>query len=228
MKKTAEIQRIDVVLLGGFNPNIFSPAWLSAQSLIGENDAENATIEIIVPDISLFHLPWCTVQVTRERFLIFTEQEAYFGILFDLVANIFKTLEHTPIHTLGYNWGMHLKCDSEEEYHNFGHYLVPQNPWRGIFDDSALLKLEMTEKKLSHPSLNGKMQIRVESSEKTKPGIFINTNHHYTISEKQALTGCREILDIFENNWEPTRKKTVDMVSKLIDNYLEDQKNGSS
>jgi hypothetical protein len=44
MYKTPEIQGMSIVLVGGFNPKIFHPAWFAAQKLIREKEAEEANI----------------------------------------------------------------------------------------------------------------------------------------------------------------------------------------
>jgi hypothetical protein len=219
MEINPEINRIDVVLLGNFNPAIFSPAWFAAQGLIGEQESEEAKVEIIHSDVAIFGLPWCRAQITRDRFSVFTEQEAYFGILYDLIVNTFKILEHTPIHTFGNNWGMHFKCESEKEWHNFGHFLVPQEPWKGIFEDSAMLKLEMVEKQPPKDPLSGRIQIHIEPSRRIKHGIFFNINHHFETSEKEAINGCHLIMSKFESIWEKSRENAKNIVTQSFDNF---------
>jgi len=221
MREKPEIHRIDVVFLGDFNPKIFSPAWLAAQGLIGEQESEASKVEIIHSDISIFSLSWCRAQITRDRFSMFTEQEAYFGILYDLIANIFRILEHTPIHSFGYNWGMHFLCDSENEWHSLGHYLVPQEPWRNIFKDSGMLKLEVVEKHQPEDPLEGKMQIRVEPSRRLRKGVLINVNEHYEIQDKNKVSGCRPIMSIFEENWEKSKNNSEELIVKLLSNFKE-------
>jgi hypothetical protein len=221
MEAKPEINRIDVVLLGDFNPKIFSPAWLAAHDLIGEQESEDANIEIIHSDVAIFSLPWFRAQITRDRFSIFTEQEAYFGILYDLVSHAFKILEHTPIHTFGYNWGMHFKCNSEEEWHGFGHYVAPPKIWTGILENPALFRLEMTEKYPPSDLLDGTMKIRVEPSRRINLGVFININHHFAVPEKESVRGCRLIMSKFEENWENSRKKSEELIYQLLGNFEE-------
>ena len=219
--KKIELRRIDVVLLGDFNPKIFTPAWLAAQELIGEEESKNSNVEILTPDIAVFNLSWCQAQITRNRFAIFTEQDAYFTHLYDLIANIFQILEHTPIHTLGYNWGMHFICSNEEEWHAFGHSLVPQNPWKNIFKDSAMLRLDIVEKYEKGDPLDGRMQVRVEPSRKFKYGVFININDHYEVSKKEEVVGCSEILSAFKENWSKSEKTAMGIVEQLFENLKE-------
>ena len=72
MKSTPEIRRIDVVLLGDFNPKIFSPFWFASEGLLGRKEAETAVPEIIHSDVSIFKSDWFRLQVNRNRFSIVT------------------------------------------------------------------------------------------------------------------------------------------------------------
>lgn len=221
MKKKPEIQRLEIALLGDFNPKIFSPSWFAVQDLIGETESESADIEVIHSDVAIFNLSWCRLQVTRDRFGIFSEQEAYFQILKDLVIGTFKKLEHTPVRALGINSGMHIKCDSEEEWHNFGHYLVPQRPWVNIFNDSAMMRVEMVEKHPPTDLLKGTLRIRVEASTRVIPGIFININDHYGIEERDNLVGCKKLINRFLENREASKQKTDEAINNIIKNFSE-------
>ena len=69
-----DIQGVTVVFLGDFNPKIFQPAWFAVQGLIRQQEAEEANVEIIHPDVVSFSLEWLALQVTRERFAISTTQ----------------------------------------------------------------------------------------------------------------------------------------------------------
>ena len=219
MKKKAEILRLDIVLLGDFNPKIFSPAWFSNIDLIGEKESEEANVELIHQDVSIFSLDWCRFQVTRDRFSIFTEQEAYFTKLIDLVIQTFTYLSHTPIVALGANWGGHYKADSEEEWHRFGHFLAPQIPWLNIFENPAVFKIEIMEKHPEIYSSFGKKQVRVEPSGQVNHGVFINLNDHYELEPDAKRVGCSEMISLFENNREKSSQKYTNLVQTLFDNF---------
>jgi hypothetical protein len=222
MKRKPEIKRIDVVLLGNFNPQIFSPAWFAAHELIGEQESEAAELEIIHSDVTIFTLPWCRLQVTRERFSIMTEQEAYFGVLYDLVAATFKLLEHTPVFAFGYNWESHFKCDSEKEWHNFGYYLVPNEPWKDIFKDSGMIRVEVVEKISPEDPLEGALRIRVEPSNRIKPGIYFNINDHYRVVDEKKVIGCKTIINKFIDNWEISQNKSAKAIDAIFEKFLKE------
>ncbi len=219
MKREAEILRLDIVLVGDFNPKIFNPAWFSAHDLIGEVEADDANIEVIHSDVSVFNLDWFRLQVTRDRFSIFTEQEAYFRKLIDFVIQTFYLLEHTPATAIGANWGGHYKTDSINEWHDFGHFIAPQSPWLNVFEDPAVLKIEMAEKAPELYSPKGNIQIRVTSSSKVKHGIFINLNDHYEVGQDNRKLGCKEIIKLFEENRDESQNKFDNAVTMLFANF---------
>jgi len=219
MEYNPEIKRIDVVLLGDFNPKIFSPAWFAANKLIGEHESGSAIPDIIHSDVTMFSMPWFQLNVRRDRFSIFTEQEAYFTALHDLVASTFQLLEHTPVHSLGYNWAMHLPCDSEEEWHEFGYYILPPVAWEGIFETSGLIRAELVNKQPPIDPLDGALRIRVEPSQQIKNAVFVSVNHHFEVPEKTKVMGCTVILEEFLENWDSSKELAELSIQRLIANF---------
>ena len=131
-KDKPELQGMNFVLVGDFNPKIFHPFWFSHQSLISEHEGNEAKVEVVHSDVSIFNLEWMRLQVTRERFDISTSQEPYFEVLRDLVVGAFGTLEHTPVKMLGINHQMHFAMESEDEWHALGHKLAPKESWNKV------------------------------------------------------------------------------------------------
>jgi len=117
------------------------------------------------------------------------------------------------------NWGGHYKSESEKDWHSFGHFLAPQNPWTNIFEDSAVLNIEMREKKLIEDHSNGALQVRVGPSHKINQGVFININDHYAIENTKPIIGCSEIISIFKSNKEKSKEKFESVVNNLFDNF---------
>ena len=96
--------KINVILLGKFNPTIFHPQWFECNELIRPNEAENADIQIIHPDIALFFLHWLRLEVSRERFRADLLQDVNNNAFHDLIVSTFALLSHTPIHAMGFNY----------------------------------------------------------------------------------------------------------------------------
>jgi hypothetical protein len=210
-----EISGLGIVLLGSFNPKIFHPAWFAAHHLIRELEAEEAKIEIVHNDITIFELDWFRLEVTRERFNIFTEQEAYFEPLTDLVIGTFSLLCHTPIAKMGINSSLHYRMRSEKEWHEVGDRLAPKEPWKDIMKKPGMLKLEMTEKHYEGPK--GYIRIIVEPSFTCQPGLRITVNDHYDIdNNSKNVIDCNEIIEILGKSWKSSIEKAKSVAPKLI------------
>src|SRR5688572_25224037 len=94
-------QSLSIVVIGAFNPPIFHPQWLASEELVRPGDAEEARIELIHPEVTVFATDWFNCQVTRDRFSMATERESHYEPLRDLVASVFSLLRHTPTRTCG-------------------------------------------------------------------------------------------------------------------------------
>lgn len=205
---------LGVVLLGSFNPKIFQPAWFAAQKLIRDLEAEEANTEVIHNDITVFSLEWFKLEVTRERFFVSTEQEAYFEILMDFVLGTFSLLSHTPVGTLGINTSLHYRVRDDKEWHAIGDKLAPKEPWKDILKNPGLRRLEMEEPREGGP--NGVMRIKIEPSRKFHPGIYINVNDHYVIENPKNTIDCKEIIKILGAYWD----KSVNRSKKIAEDLL--------
>jgi hypothetical protein len=220
MKRTPEIKRLDIVLLGDFNPKIFTPFWFASEGLLGQKEAESAVPEIIHSDVSIFKLDWCRLQVDRQRFSIFTEQEAYFLKIYDLVGGAFKLLEHTPVSAFGFNWAAHFKCESIEEYHSIGHYFVPQAPWQDVFKDSGMTRIEVSEKDRPEDTFEGLTSIRIQPSRVIFPGVFINQNDHYEVEDKTKIIGCSTIINKFIEKYPISCERAEKNINVLFNKFM--------
>ena len=60
-----QIYNLSIVIAGEFNPIITQPFWLSSKKLIREQEAQNAKVEIMHPEVVKFSLDWVKVEATR-------------------------------------------------------------------------------------------------------------------------------------------------------------------
>ncbi len=208
-----EIHGIGFVLIGSFNPKIFQPAWFASQGLIREIEAEEAKIEIIHQDITVFRLDWLQLEVTRERFNAVTDQEAYFEVFADLIISSFRILPHTPAWTLGINNSMHFRFKTVEEWHAIGHKLAPKEPWKGILSNPGMLRVEMHEPRENGP--RGFLRVRVEPSNRCQPGIFLNTNDHFVVGDEKTVLGCEKLVSIISDNWVSSKQRALEIGARI-------------
>src|SRR5437773_8559920 len=104
---TLKISGLSFVLIGDFNPKIFQPLWFSAEKLISESEANGASDLLITEEIAGFKLPWVTLRVEPQRFILVTVQDSHAEAVRDLTIGTFKLLRHTPIRQLGINIERH-------------------------------------------------------------------------------------------------------------------------
>ena len=120
MRPQLEIQAVNIVLRGQFNPAIFHPTWFAAQNLIRPQEAESADVKIIHANLAVFDIEWLQVSITQDRFMVATSQEAYYEVLRDLAVGTFTLLNHTPLQVMGINQEFHYALESEQAWHTVG------------------------------------------------------------------------------------------------------------
>lgn len=206
------IQGMSIVLLGDFNPKIFQPAWFAHENLIRAPEAEAADIKIINPEIVIFELEWLSVQITRDRCIFGTTQEAYYEIVRDLCLGTFKLLRHTPIQKMGINRDYDFRMNSLEEWHAFGHKVAPKEIWNSILKKSGLISL--TIEGIREDGLKGYIRVKVEPSKRVHPGIYIQVNDHYETDESSI--GCERMISVLESAWIISNDKSELIISNIL------------
>jgi hypothetical protein len=209
-----EIQGISIVLLGDFNPKIFQPAWFAAQNLIRQQEADEATIHIIHPEVVSFSLQWLALEVTRERFAVSTTQEPYYKVTRDLVLGAFQLLQHTPLHKLGINADMHFRMDSEKSWHAFGDLLAPKEIWQGLLKTPGMHSFTMEGQRPDN--FQGYIRVQIEPSVKIRPGVYFQVNDHYEVQTLRPGMGADELLAIFERAWDESLTRSKNITSTLL------------
>ncbi len=201
-----EIVGVDIVLLGDFNPAIFSPSWFSSNDLLREGAADKAEVHVIHPEVADFTADWLRVQVTRDKFTAGTVQ-APFARLQDLVCGVFRDrLYHTPLRGVGINYSVHFLVDGADTRDRMGATLAPQEPW-GQWRDRLNLggrhvgvtALRMSQMKPEGRDEGGQINVRVEPSNRVGSsrgtGVFVTINDHFAgdgDAERLMATLARE------------------------------------
>ena len=92
-----------IVVVGSFNPTIFSPDWLLRHGLISQAEMDDVNLEIIHRDVAKFSCGWLSIEVVFNRFTARTNDHSYFLPLKDLVVSVFSILNQTPVEQMGMN-----------------------------------------------------------------------------------------------------------------------------
>jgi hypothetical protein len=204
------------VFVGNFNPKIFQPSWFASEGLIGKQDAEEAKVEVIHPDITIFSLEWVKVQVLRERFSVETKQQPYDEALRDIAFSTFTILKHTPLTKMGINMFMHFRVDSVEKWHAVGHKLAPKDIWEGVLQKPGMKSLTMEECP-RRDGYNGYIQVKIEPSAQVKPGLFFGINDHVEVKDPETATGSDEIVNVLKEIWRESHKRSETIIYSLLE-----------
>ncbi len=224
-----EFSSYTVVLLGNFNPQIFSPAWFEKYELLTEDEGASAAVQIIMPEVAQFTAGGFSIFVDRERFSASAVTSAV-GIK-DLVLKTFGDyLYHTPVHSLGINRDVHFKLPSQEVRMRLGRMLAPLAPWgewgaeieKGSGPtEGGMASITMKQVGIADRP-KGYLQTTVQPSVKLpRPvGVYFQVNDHYEIEDRENLAGCEEILSLLEANFEHSIERAesiIDAVLKQVD-----------
>ena len=67
MRIEPEISGVSIVLLGQFNPAIFTPAWFMMHAILPKSVEANAKLQIAHPQVTVFASDWLQLEVATDR-----------------------------------------------------------------------------------------------------------------------------------------------------------------
>ena len=226
-----EITSVSVVLLGGFNPTIFTPAWFGWHNLLPRETVDVADLGIAQAQITSFQADWLALQVVPNRFSISTTQSPFVRLQ-DLAVKVFREqLPHTPVQSLGVNREIHFLVGNYEERDRIGRQLAPTDPW-GEWGQQldpggragGMTSLTMTQVGLEDRPPGGQINVTVEPSRQigdNERGIYVRVNDHYTVEDPESQTATSDIIGMLEENFDESirrAEKIIDHVMSLREN----------
>jgi hypothetical protein len=211
-----------IVLLGSFNPSIFSPAWFGRYGLLSDQEVASAAVGLIHPDITIFEVDWLSIRVEPQRFQALTRVSPI--QIRDIVLKTFKDyLMHTPIHSMGVNRQAHFKFRNLEQRMHLGRAMAPLAPWGPWGQDidkgevpGGLASLTMQQPRPSGPK--GFLQITVQPSNSVprKLGVFFQVNDHYEVASRDNLTGSEEIMEILDSQFQRSLARAEEILDQVL------------
>jgi hypothetical protein len=212
---------ITVVLVGDLNPKIFQPAWFALNNLLRPAEADSANIQVIHQDIVAFSTDWLSLQVTRDRFLAGTKSITNKTILLDLVKGIFGKLYHTPLRQMGINYAEKRRFATEQDWHNFGHFLLPKSPWKGLLKMPGLQGVNVRGQRRDQRT--GHVLVTAESDLSTKGLATIRVNDHFEVESNQnsnKADGAQYFVDLLASDYEASIARSESIINGLLDKFL--------
>jgi hypothetical protein len=191
-----QVEGLNIVVLGHFNPAIFSPAWLRMHGLIGEREADDATVQVIVSPAAVFSTDWLSVQVVEERMTLGTAMPQEYQRLRDVAVGTLSILNQTPIAAMGINLDAHWQISDLGQWHAFGDSLAPKERW-----DTRLALTgtqDLTVQGVRRDLWEGYVRVTVQPSGLVSPGIYARVNDHTVLRKVDQQPANREDADLGE------------------------------
>jgi hypothetical protein len=214
MKPIVDLEGLEIVIIGSFNPQIFHPEWFARQKLIQDNEAEKAIVEVVSSDIASFSIGWARIQVVREYVSFTTNQAQNYELLRDLVTGTFKLLRFTPLYKFGINRATHFKFENQEHWHSLGHQLAPKKMWENVLKQPGMLS--MTMQGLRPEGYKGNINVTVEPSARVQPGVYIRVNDHFELEELGSEVSSEKTIRMLNTEFVQSLKRYTMIAEAII------------
>lgn len=223
MRIEPELSGVTVVLLGSFNPAIFTPAWFGLQGLLSKATVGSAELDVAHPSLTQFVAEWLRLRVRADRFEAETTQAPTIRLR-DLVARTFsECLPHTPVTALGINRDVHFRVRTGAERDRIGRSLAPVGPWgewgRLIEPDGThggMISLTMRQHRLEDRPPGDQINVTVEPSTRLGDlGVYVRVNDHYTVSESDNGAGSR-VIEKLESEFEESSERSERLIDQVM------------
>jgi hypothetical protein len=206
------LSSVQVNIVGNWNPSIFVPRWFANVGLLPVEEVDTAKIGLIHEEMAHFSLPWINVQVTRDRFVVTTNQDGYAGPLRDLAVGTLELLAQTPIRMMGINHEFLLDLPSRAAFDGLGWSLADPSNWPNLSKPGiALLQMQGART----DGYNGYIRVKVEPILDNSYRVSLGVNDHYdlgTDSQSASNTVAKEILGI---RWQAAAEEAIAIVDHL-------------
>ncbi len=220
-----EISSVNLVLVGNFNPAIFTPAWFVLHELLPAKAAENASLQIAQGSLTAFSTDWLQLQVTADRFSAGTSQAPYIRLC-DLVVAVFKVhLTHSPVNALGINRGVHFQVSDLTARDRIGRALAPVEPWGAwssalglTGDQGGMTSLTMSQLDPEGRPPGGRINVTVEPSSQVgqgRLGVYVGINDHYAVNSAGPGAG-QQLIGLLENNFTRSLSRSAEIIDHIM------------
>ena len=230
MRIAPEIDGATIVLLGSFNPAIFTPSWFALHGLLPKGVADSAELAVAHPQVTSFSADWLRLEVTPERFQVETVQAPKIRV-HDIAVRVFaEHLPHTPLMAFGINRNVHFLVRDLAARDGLGRILAPVDPWGswgrelGLdSEDGGMKSLTMSQSKPTERPLGGQINVTVQPSSRVGggvSGIYVGINDHYVLGESEPRAAGHS-MKILEANFKPSQDRSeaiIDHIMSLVPN----------
>lgn len=217
-----------IVLIGKFNPEMFSPDWFLKNGVIREEDAQFAKSQkdkypmIVSNQLTMFITNNLTIKIEMNRFTISANKEPFVELK-DFVCKTFNNLGALEINAYGFNYGAHYHLNSVHEYQIVGDKLAPKDYWKELLGDEVSgdeRKSGLSAIRMMKTFDYGALSLQLEPSAFVKYGVFMTCNDHHNVSKdsNDAYTVVSEIESLFEESIEKMKNQQKTLLNEVLKN----------
>ncbi len=226
MRIEPEIDGVSIVLVGNFNPAIFTPAWFALCDLLPKTVVDGANLQVAHPEITHFQTDWLNLQVTIEKFSAETLLAPHIRVR-DLVVRVFKEyLYHTPLRAFGINRNVHFRVRDFSASDRIGRTLAPVEPW-GTWGrrlgtkghQGGMISLTMTQATVEGRPADDQVNVTVQPSNRIledAPGVYVGVNDHYTAGETDGREMGRRLMETLEENFDSSVAGSENIIDHIM------------
>lgn len=221
-----EISTCSIVLVGRFNPAIFHPSWFARLGIVSDNDADEAEVAYVLPEIAAFKLGSINVRVELAKFSAETAEASWVKIS-DLVIKTFSDfLVHTPTTKIGINRSVHFGVGSEDVRNKIGRLLAPTDVWgewgarmdaREDRSRAGLINLTMHEPWESD-GYTGHIRAQLTPSTiiRANSGIAVATNHEVEYQARHEGDGSEKLMEFLSKKFDDSIKMSDWIIDQVM------------
>lgn len=210
------------VLLGRFNPLIFSPDWLHTNGVIGPQEAAEARehgIEVMAPNVTSIGIGSMKLVVETERFLLNVFDEPLIRAK-DFASNCFRLLSHTPVFAVGINLNAVLRLQDESKWHRFGDLLAPKAPWGEFVSDAegkrtGGLRGLVMERTGAPGDRQGATKCTIQIPEGVTSEVNIQINNHFALGDPASPSDGSTAYKLFMEVWDQAFESSSALIERV-------------
>jgi hypothetical protein len=205
-----------VVLLGEFDPLQITPRWLRQTDLIGAEDYESYSIEIVSAKATIVSFGSIKLQVLPDNLSVTTDAPAEVEATRDLAAGILLSSGSPTISALGINRMVHFEADPTQ-YHAIGDAITPKSLWDDALRLPGMLNLGITGAR--DDGYGGNINVQVQPSAMVRPGVFVSINDHYNLTHADPPADRNTPTDLEQGNPQRSPDKIPVAVKILTEEF---------
>lgn len=219
-----------IVLLGNFNPAIFHPEWFDRYKVLPIQETQwaegekpkrieipykgtNVVIEevptfFVSPNRVYLQFPSLTIDVTLDRYICSSIKSEDLHLLKDVTVKMFNILEHTPVKSVGTNFGGHWKYKDDAQKILRGLFAKKDESFKKVFGDDysigGVIAFQQKDRIVT---------LKISRSTFLEEGISFSINYHNDVIEPHQ---AKLAVDVIRTNFEEDRKNSIKFVKELL------------